>query len=141
MQPLPLFLLSVLAVASTPATSQEVLPARIAVLSPNAWLLYGQEGYCGAMETYDRDNKQGVLVTANRRVWFRAKTTTHVGDFSFVPEAGRRYVVRVSTRLAELYELVPSMPPVLRPLTTEEKRLCLLPWNHIASEPAGSGKQ
>ncbi len=93
------------------------------------------------MSTYEKDNKEGVLVSANRRVWFRARTNSTVGDFSFVPEPGGRYVLRVSTWRAELFELVPTKPAALRPLTTEERRSCLLPWNHIASEPAGSTKQ
>ena len=141
MRLLHLLLLTTLSVATTTAAPQDVLPARIAVLSPDALLLYGQEGYCGAMSTYEQNNKEGVLVSANRRVWFRARANSSFGDFSFVPDPGGRYVLRVSTLRAELFELVPSKPAAARPLTTEERRSCFLPWNHIASEPAGSAKQ
>jgi hypothetical protein len=125
---------AMLVAALLPAHAQEVLPARIAVLSPNALALYGQEGYCGSMDTYAKENKEGVLIPSNKRTWFRLRSNSCFGDFSFVPKPGSRYVLQVTTCSVRLFELHAGQRPTSEPLQEEEKRSCLLPWNHGTKE-------
>jgi hypothetical protein len=91
------------------------------------------------MDTYEQTNNEGVLIPAAKRTWVRLLSNSCVGDFSFVPQPGNRYVMKVSTCAVGLFLIHRDRAPTREPLTTEEKRLCLLPWNHgVAEEPAAS---
>jgi hypothetical protein len=109
--------------------------ARVVVVGSADVALYGQDGYCGSMDSYDKSNTVGVLISAGKRTWFRLKhKRACVGDFSFVPEPGQAYILRAGTTstpcVAEFFRVNPGRQPTREHLHTEEKRSCLLPWNH-----------
>ena len=126
------------------AHAQDVQKSRLAVVGSADIALYGQEGYCGSMTSYDKSNTSGVLIEARKRTWFRLKHQRDcVGDFSFLPEPGTAYILRAGTQpkpcLAEFFRVNPGREPTREPLRTENSRSCLLPWNYEASqEPAES---
>ncbi|MCP5283756.1 MAG: hypothetical protein H6933_02535 [Burkholderiaceae bacterium] len=127
-----------LVLCALPTLPEETDQARIAFVAPKIRVFFGQDGYCGAMTSYDSENAGGVLVTSGKRTWFRLRSNGCVGDFSFIPKASGRYVVRASTCTVEAFELTKDNGPVRESLNTEEQRLCLLPWNH--GVPNESGK-
>jgi hypothetical protein len=117
------------------ARADETAKSRVAIIGTADIALYGQQGYCGSMTSYDKSNTEGVLIEGARRTWFRLKHQRDcVGDFSFVPEPGRAYILRAGTPsrhcLAGLYRVNPGAQPTAEPMLAEDRRSCLLPWNH-----------
>ena len=126
--------------------AEEGQKARLAVTGSADISLFGQDGYCGSMTSYDKSNTSGVLIDADRRTWFRLKHKQDcVGDFSFVPEAGKAYVLRAGTPsrpcLAEFFRINPGRQPTRELLRIEESRSCLFPWNHESSQEPASAPQ
>mgnify|MGYP003350823932 FL=1 len=138
------------ALAAAPLQAQGVARARLAIIGGVDMALFGQNGYCGAMETYDKADTGGVLIDAERPLWLRLRwdglfRNKCVGDFSFLPEPGRAYILRLSTperpcRL-ELFRVNPGQAPTPTPLRGEEHRSCLLPWNHDGAPEAASSSR
>jgi hypothetical protein len=130
-------LVLVLLIACLPsaARADETAKSRVAIIGTADIALYGQQGYCGSMTSYDKSNTEGVLIEGARRTWFRLKHQRDcVGDFSFVPEPGKAYILRAGTPsrhcLAGLYRVNPGAQPTAEPMLAEDRRSCLLPWNH-----------
>jgi len=125
------------------AHAQDTEKSRIAIIGSADVSLYGQDGYCGSMTSYDKSNIGGVLIDARKRTWFRLKHQRDcVGDFSFIPQPGQAYIFRAGTAdhpcLAEFFRVNPGRQPSREPLHTEEKRSCLLPWNHGANQESAA---
>ena len=126
------------------AVAQEQASARLAILGRADVALYGQEGYCGSMESYDKSNTAGVPIAAGQRTWFRLKhQRSCAGDFSFVPEPGQAYVLVAGTPAAPcsagLFRLRRGQLPQGESMDREEARSCLFPWNHLPRQaPAAS---
>lgn len=124
-----------LASAPSETNAQDAPQARLAIIGSADIALYGQDGYCGKMSSFDKSNTSGVLIDAGRRTWFRLKHRRDcVGDFSFVPEPGHAYILRAGTPstpcLAEFFRIHRGQEPTREYLHKEERRSCLLPWNH-----------
>jgi streptogramin lyase len=119
--------------------------SRIAFIGELDSLNVGQQGYCGARVSVSDKAMKSVYVDGDERVWFHGKSTSHItslspelpsftiscaGDFSFVPESGKAYIVRYSVSedkcRFELFRVVQGSDPVREQLTTESQQSCLL---------------
>ena len=97
----------------------------------------GQNGYCGERTEVPSNAWKNILVRGDERVWFQMKsvihstsfTTTCEGDYTFVPAAGKAYIIRFSLDVGvcryELFRAVPNADPVREPLTHPEPQSCL----------------
>jgi hypothetical protein len=128
--------------SSFPATATN--KARLAFVGEHDELQVGQDGYCGARTNVARENWQSVFAQGGERVWFRlsAKLRGQVsrfrgenldfsceGEYSFVPTAGKLYIVRYAwldnSCQFELFRSNPGGTPEAEPLTVETRRSCL----------------
>jgi hypothetical protein len=127
-----------------PAIAQDSPQSRIAIVGNPHIAMVGQDGYCGWMKNYGEKEVMDILVSGGKRTWVR--TGRHVygfkcmGDFSFVPEPTKAYIVRFTDLggmcAFEVFQVNRGAAPTPYPFTREKARSCLLPWNH---EPAASG--
>ena len=127
-----------------PANAQDSPQSRIAIVGNPHIAMVGQDGYCGWMKNYGEKEVMDILVSGGKRTWVR--TGRHVygfkcmGDFSFVPEPTKAYIVRFTDLggmcAFEVFQVNRGAAPTPYPFTREKARSCLLPWNH---EPAASG--
>jgi hypothetical protein len=121
-----------------PATAQEVAQSRIAIVGKPHIAMVGQDGYCGWMKSYSEEEAMDILVTGGKRTWVRTGRhiyrTKCIGDFSFVPEPTKAYIVRFTDLGGmcsfELFQVHRGAAPTRQAFTREESRSCLLPWNH-----------
>jgi hypothetical protein len=118
--------------------------ARVVVVGNSEVAMVGQNGYCGAMTDVQSGDLNGLQVHAEQRVWIRVLATRGfrdrcVGDFSFVPQGAQTYLVNALVQngycVINLYLHVPGRNPVHLSLTHEERRSCLMPWNHQDTTP------
>lgn len=135
----------VLAVGLSQGQEAQEAPSRIVILGAPDIAMMGQDGYCGSMVDYSATGTEGMLVEGGRRTWLRLGRSHSfrikcAGDASFTPQPGKAYVVRFSTPpgrcLVELFRMNPGGKPIAESLREEEKRSCLLPWNH--TQPASA---
>lgn len=116
---------------------QAAQPSRIVAVGDFDYVNVGQSGYCGERSEVPSTEWKNILVRGDEQVWFRMKsvihstsfTTTCEGDYSFVPAAGKAYIIRflLDARVCrfELFRVVPNSDPVREPLTRAEPQSCL----------------
>jgi hypothetical protein len=140
----PAALLVGLFAVSGSGVAQDLPQSRIAIIGKPHIAMVGQNGYCGSMKSYSEDERMNILVDGGKRTWVRTgrhvSRTKCIGDFSFVPEPTRAYIIRFidvgGACVFELFQVNRGEAPTPVAMTKEEERSCLLPWNHgSASSP------
>lgn len=111
--------------------------SRLVVVGDLDAFIVGQDGYCGARTDVPSSEWKNIIVRGDERVWFEAKSVDHSlsftmrcsGDYSFVPQSGKAYIIRywLDERQChfELFRVVPQADPVREPLTRSEPQVCL----------------
>ena len=112
--------------------------ARLAVAGDVDFLNIGQNGYCGARTTINSPTSKAISFAADRRTWFRVKSTMRVpvatytcaGEFSFLPKSGSTYLARFSFNgdqcTLEFFRAVPGTDPVREHLIEEDPQVCFV---------------
>ena len=124
-----------LGLTSLPLLAQNQEFARLVLIGDANGALVGHYGYCGEMESIDREAFQRVKVPAPNRIWLRRVAGGRVSgtcslDISIQVEPNQAYIVRYTDLQGacqvETFKVRPQLDPVRHPLNREYSRSCLL---------------